>query len=142
MPTRNASASWEGGLKTGRGKFSGEGGSVGGQYSFSSRFESGVGTNPEELIAAAEASCFSMALSGSLEKAGATPKKIDTKAACTVEKTDAGMTITSIKLDVTVSADGISADEFKKVARATADGCPVSRALAGNVRIDLDARLA
>ena len=142
MPTRNASAAWEGGLKSGRGKFSGEGGSIGGQYSFSSRFESGVGTNPEELLAAAEASCYSMALSGSLEKAGATPKKIDTKAACTVEKTDAGMTITTIKLDVTVSADGISAEELKKVARATADGCPVSRALAGNVRIDVDARLA
>src|SRR5215204_4333637 len=85
MPTRNASATWEGGLKGGKGRFSGEGGSIGGQYSFTSRFEDGVGTNPEELLAAAEASCYSMALSGGLEKAGATPKRIDTKAACTVE---------------------------------------------------------
>jgi lipoyl-dependent peroxiredoxin len=142
MPTRNANATWEGGLRGGKGNFSGEGGSIGGQYSFNTRFEDGVGTNPEELIAAAEASCFSMALSGNLEKAGATPKRVDTKAACTVEKTEAGMTITNIKLDVTVSADNISEDDFQKAVATTRDGCPVSRALKGNVRIDVNARLA
>jgi osmotically inducible protein OsmC len=85
MPTRNASALWEGGLRGGKGRFTGDSTSISGQYTFTTRFEDGVGTNPEELLAAAEASCFSMALSGGLEKAGATPKKIETKAACTVE---------------------------------------------------------
>jgi osmotically inducible protein OsmC len=141
MPTRNATAVWEGTLKGGRGSFSGETGAVNGQYNFGSRFESGEGSNPEELLAAAEAACFSMALSGNLEKSGATPKKIETRAACTVERTDAGMTITSIKLDVKVSADGISADEFQRIAGTTKDTCPVSRALKGNVRMDINARL-
>jgi osmotically inducible protein OsmC len=142
MPTRKASATWEGTLKGGRGSFSSESGAVGGQYSFGSRFESGVGSNPEELLAAAEAACFSMALSGNLEKAGAVPSKIESKAACTVEKTDAGMTITTIALDVAVSASGISAEEFAKVAQATKETCPVSRALKGNVKLELTARLA
>lgn len=141
MPTRNASATWEGPLKGGRGTFSGDSGAVGGDYTFASRFEGGKESSPEELIAAAEAACFSMALSGNLEKAGATPKRVDTKAACTVERTDAGMTITSIKLDVEVSADGVSADEFSKIAGTTKETCPVSRALKGNVKIDLTARL-
>ena len=142
MPTRNASAIWEGTLKGGRGSFKGEGGSIGGQYNFGSRFESGVGSNPEELLAAAEAACFSMALSGNLERANATPKKIESKAACTVEKTDAGMTITTIALDVVVSADGISNEEFQKIAQQTKETCPVSRAFKGNVRIDVNARLS
>jgi osmotically inducible protein OsmC len=141
MPTRNATAVWEGTLKEGRGSFNGETGAIGGQYNFSSRFESGVGSNPEELLAAAEAACFSMALSGNLEKSGATPKKIETKASCTVERTDAGMTITSINLDVKVTADGVSADEFNRIANTTKETCPVSRALKGNVRIELSARL-
>jgi osmotically inducible protein OsmC len=100
-----------------------------------------VGSNPEELLAAAEAACYSMALSGALEKAGAVPNKVESKAACTVEKTDAGMTITTIALDVTVSASGISAEEFAKVAAATKETCPVSRALKGNVKLELTARL-
>jgi osmotically inducible protein OsmC len=141
MPTRKAAATWDGTLKAGRGSFSSESGAVGGQYSFGSRFESGVGSNPEELLAAAEAACYSMALSGALEKAGAVPNKVESKAACTVEKTDAGMTITTIALDVTVSASGISAEEFAKVAAATKETCPVSRALKGNVKLELTARL-
>jgi osmotically inducible protein OsmC len=141
MPTRNAAATWEGTLKGGKGTFNGESGAVGGQYSFGSRFESGIGSNPEELIAAAEAACYSMALSGAIEKAGGVPKKISSKAACTVEKTDQGMTITSIRLDVEVSAEGISAEEFDRVTLATGEGCPVSRAFKGNVRIDVNASL-
>jgi lipoyl-dependent peroxiredoxin len=81
MPTRRSSAKWEGGLKTGKGTFKGESGAIGGQYSFSSRFENGVGSNPEELLAAAEAACFSMALSGGLEKNGTLPTSIETSAA-------------------------------------------------------------
>jgi osmotically inducible protein OsmC len=142
MRTSNAAAVWEGTLRAGHGSFSGESGGIGGQYTFSSRFEGGTGSNPEELLAAAEAACYSMALSGNLEKAGATPRKIESKAACTVEKTDAGMTVTTIKLDVTVAADGISSDEFQKVALATRDTCPVSRAFKGNVKMELSARLA
>jgi osmotically inducible protein OsmC len=141
MPTRNASAKWEGTLRAGSGTFTGESGAVGGQYTFGSRFESGTGSNPEELIAAALAACYSMALSGDLGKAGATPESIATSAACTVEKTDAGMTITTIHLDVKASATGISADDFQKVAATTKDGCPVSRALKGNVKIELTAAL-
>jgi osmotically inducible protein OsmC len=141
MPTRNASATWEGGLKGGRGNFRGENGTIAAEYNFSSRFESGKGSNPEELLAAAEAACFSMALSGNIEKAGGTPKKIDTKAACTVEKTDAGMTVTSIRLDVQVAADGISAEDFSRAVETTKDTCPVSRAFKGNVKIEANARL-
>jgi osmotically inducible protein OsmC len=118
-----------------------ESGAAQGRYSFGSRFAGDTGSNPEELLAAAEAACYSMALSGNLEKAGATPRKIDTTAKCTVEKLEAGMTITSITLDVTVAADGITNDEFQKVAAATRDGCPVSRALKA-VKLELVARLA
>src|SRR5687767_8340281 len=102
MPTRKASAVWNGGLKGGNGTFKGETG-LGGAYNFSSRFENGTGSNPEELLAAAEAACFSMALSGNLEKNGTPPTKIETTAACTVEKVDDKMTITRIELTVKAS---------------------------------------
>ena len=100
MPTRNASAKWEGGMKGGKGTFNGEGGAISGQYNFGSRFENGTGSNPEELLAAAEAACFSMALSGSLERNGTPPTSVETEAACTVEKSGDGFSITRIKLDV------------------------------------------
>ena len=103
MPTRNASAKWEGGLKGGKGSFSGQTG-LGGQYNFSSRFENGQGSNPEELLAAAEAACFSMALSAGLEGNGTPPTSVETKAACTIEKVGDGFSITKMALDVT--ADG------------------------------------
>lgn len=141
MPTRNASAAWEGGLRGGKGTFNGESGVIAGDYSFGSRFESGGGTNPEELLAAAEAACFSMALSGALERGGHKPERVETKAACTIEKVADGFKITRIRLDVTARVPGMDRDDFKDIAEATKSGCPVSVALLGNVEIDLEARL-
>lgn len=144
MPTRRSSAHWEGGIKTGKGTFKGESGAIGGQYSFSSRFEEGVGSNPEELLAAAEAACFSMALSGNIERAGGTPTSIDTNAACTVSPNPGGggFTITKIDLDVTVAASGIDDAKFQEVAQQTVETCPVSRSLHGNVELTVTARLS
>ncbi len=140
MPTRSASAKWEGGLKSGRGTFSGQTG-LGGQYNFSSRFESGTGSNPEELLAAAEAACYSMALSGGLERNGTPATSIETKAACTIEKVGEGFTITKMQLDVRGVVPNIDDATFQKIATATKSGCPVSRALAG-VEISVTATLA
>lgn len=141
MPTRNASVVWEGGIRNGKGSFKGESGAIEAPYSFSARFEDEPGTNPEELLAAAEAACYSMALAGNLERSGATPKRIDSKAACTVEKAGDGFQITRIRLVVRVAAEGIEDAKFQEVAEATKEGCPVSKALKGNVEIELDARL-
>ena len=140
MPTRRASATWEGGLQGGTGQFSGESGSIEGAYSFGSRFGDSGGTNPEELLAAAEAACFSMALSGSLEKAGHAPERVHTDAACTVEKSAEGFTITRIDLKTTARVPGMDASAFREVAEQTKKGCPVSRALTG-VDIRLEASL-
>jgi lipoyl-dependent peroxiredoxin len=141
MPTRNASAVWEGGLQGGKGTFNGESGKIGGSYSFGSRFGDAGGTNPEELLAAAEAACYSMALSAALEKAGTPPQRVETRAACTIEKQGEGFQITSMRLTVRAKAPGVSKDDFMKAAEATKDGCPVSKAFKGNLRFDLDARL-
>jgi osmotically inducible protein OsmC len=141
MPTRRASAKWEGGLKGGKGSFTGESGAIGGQYSFSSRFENGVGSNPEELLAAAEAACFSMALSGALEKNGTPPTSVETSAACTVGPVEGGFAISSIALDVTAVAPGIDDAKFQEIAAATLQGCPVSKALHGNVKLTVNAKL-
>lgn len=141
MPTRHASAVWEGGLQGGKGTFSGESGAIGGQYSFSSRFAEGTGSNPEELLAAAEAACFSMALSGALERNGTPPTRVETKAACTVEKKEVGFTITTIALTVTAAVPGLDDATFQKIAADTKEGCPVSRTFKGNVEIPLTARL-
>ena len=140
MPTRNATAAWEGGLQQGKGSFKGESGTIGGSYSFGTRFGDEKGTNPEELLAAAEAACFSMALSGALEKEGATPTKVETRAACTVEKQGPGFKITTMKLVVRAAASNIDEAKFQQVAQATVAGCPVSVALAG-VKIDVEATL-
>ena len=140
MPTRTATASWEGGLKGGKGSFNGESGAIKGSYSFGSRFENEKGSNPEELLAAAEAACFSMALALGLEKAGTPSTKVETSAACTVEKQGAGFTITTMKLTVRASVPGIQDAAFQKAVQETKVGCPVSRALTG-VKIDVDARL-
>lgn len=142
MPTRNASAVWEGGLKGGKGSFKGESGSIGGAYSFGSRFENAGGSNPEELLAAAEAACFSMALGAGLEKNGTPPTKVETKAACTVEPVPGGFGITTMKLDVTATVPGIDNAKFQHIASETKEGCPVSKALKNNVKIELTARLA
>ena len=137
---RKASAVWEGGLKDGKGKLSTASGVLSNtQYSFATRFENGVGTNPEELIAAAHAGCFSMALSGQLGAAGMTAKSIQTAATLTMEKTDAGFTITAVHLDVTAVIPGADAAAFATAANNAKAGCPVSRVL--NAKITMDARL-
>jgi osmotically inducible protein OsmC len=140
MPTRNASAAWEGGLRGGSGTYSGESG-MGGSYSFGSRFENAGGSNPEELLAAAEAACFSMALSGALEKNGTPSSKVETKAACTVEKQGDGFAITKISLEVRATVPGIDDAAFQKIAAATKDGCPVSKAFKGNLKLEIQASL-
>ena len=139
MPTRKASAAWTGGLKGGKGTYQGESG-LAGSYSFGSRFENAGGSNPEELLAAAEAACFSMALSGALEKNGTPPTSVETTAACTVEKVGEQMTITRIALSTKVKAAGIDKAAFDRIARETKEGCPVSRALKA-VDLQLQAEL-
>lgn len=141
MPTRHATATWEGGLKNGKGSFQGQTG-LQAAYSFGSRFESGAGSNPEELLAAAEAACYSMALSLGLEGAGHPPRRIETEAACTIDKVGDGFRITGMKLKVRASVPGLDAAQFQQIAEATKTGCPVSAALAGNVPITLDAQLS
>jgi len=141
MPTRNASAAWEGGLRGGKGTFSGESGVIAGDYSFGSRFEQAGGTNPEELLAAAEAACFSMALSAALERGGHAPQRVETKAACTIVKVGDGFKITRMRLETVARVPGMDRDQFKDVAEATKSTCPVSVALQGNVEIELNARL-
>ena len=140
MPTRNATAVWQGGLAKGSGTFRGQTG-LGGGYSFGSRFENAVGSNPEELLAAAEASCYSMALSLGLEKEGFPPTRVETQAACTVEKVGEGFKITRMQLVARATVAGIDDARFQAIAAATKEGCPVSAALRGNVQIDLEATL-
>ena len=140
MPTRNASAVWEGGLRGGKGSFKSESGAIGGSYSFGSRFGDAGGTNPEELLAAAEAACFSMALSGALEKNGTPASRVQTNAACTVEKVGEGFKITTMKLDVIADVPNVDDAKFQEIAKGTKVGCPVSQALAG-VDIQLTAEL-
>jgi len=137
---RTGSAHWSGGLKDGKGTVSTASGVLHGtQYSFSTRFENGTGTNPEELIAAAHAGCFSMALSAQLGNAGMTAQSIDTTATLTLEKTEAGFSITASHLDVTVKIPGADQAKFEEAAKAAETGCPVSRVL--NAKITMDAKL-
>jgi len=131
---RSASAAWQGGLKDGKGTISTDSGVLDNtQYSFSTRFEDGKGTNPEELIAAAHAGCFTMALSGQLGTAGMTAEKINTTAAVTLEKTDAGFTITKVHLDVTAKIPGATKEAFETAANNAKAGCPVSRLLKAEI---------
>ena len=141
MPTRRASAVWEGGLQKGKGSVKTASGAVDSQYSFGSRFESAKGTNPEELLAAADAACFAMALSVALERAGTPVTRLEASAACTIEKVADAFKITTMKLTARATVPGATADAFQKAAQAAKDGCPVSNALKGNVAIDLDAAL-
>ncbi|HEX5726638.1 MAG TPA: OsmC family peroxiredoxin [Longimicrobiaceae bacterium] len=136
MATRNASATWEGGLREGKGSFEGESGVLGGKYNFGSRFGESGGTNPEELLAAAEAACFSMALAAGLEKAGTPATRVHTRAACTVEKVEAGFAITTLRLRVTGQVPGVDEAAFRQAAETTKATCVVSKALAG-VKIEL-----
>jgi osmotically inducible protein OsmC len=140
MPTRNASAKWVGGLKGGKGSFKGSRGVIGGAYSFRTRFREEAGTNPEELLAAAEAACFSMALSGALEGAGTPAERVQTEAACTVAQADGGFRITTMNLRVRARVPGADNDAFQRAVEGTRTGCPVSKALAG-VDIQVEATL-
>jgi osmotically inducible protein OsmC len=140
MPTRTSSARWQGTLKDGSGTVSLGSGAYEGAYSFVSRFEDGTGTNPEELIAAALAGCYSMALSAALDREGHAPRSVDTSAAVHLEKNDSGLAISRIDLTTRGDVPGIDAAEFEKHAEATRTGCIVSRAL-GAVEITLNATL-
>ena len=138
---RSASAVWRGGLRDGKGVFTTESGALRSvPYTFRTRFESDPGTNPEELIAAAHAGCFSMALSGELGKAGMNPESIETRSSLTFEKTDAGFTITTIHLDVRAKVPGADPAAFQTAAENAKKGCPVSRVL--NAKITMTATLA
>jgi osmotically inducible protein OsmC len=137
---RTASAVWEGGLKDGKGRMSTDTGVLSNaQYSFGTRFENGIGTNPEELIGAAHAGCFSMAFSGQLGNAGMTPTSINTTATVTLEKLDAGWTITNVHLDVQAKVPGADPAKFQEAAENAKKGCPISRLL--NTKITMDAKL-
>ena len=137
---RKASAVWNGSLKEGKGTISTDSGVLSNtQYSFSTRFENGAGTNPEELIAAAHAGCFTMALSGQLGNVGMTPESLETTAAVTLEKLEAGFTITKIHLDVTARIPGADKAAFEKAADNAKAGCPISRLL--KAEITMTARL-
>jgi len=140
MAKRTASAVWEGNLREGKGKVKLGSGAFEGQYSFSSRFEEGTGTNPEELIGAAHAGCFSMALAAGLTKAGHHPKRINTKANVSLEKVGEGFKITTIELNSEGEVAGIDEQTFLDAAEAAKKNCPVSQALAG-VNITLKATL-
>ncbi|HLB37800.1 MAG TPA: OsmC family peroxiredoxin [Gemmatimonadales bacterium] len=141
MPTSNATAVWNGKLKDGNGQYAAGSGAFKGDYTFATRFEGKAGTNPEELIAAAHAACFSMALSAGLEKAGTPATRITTKAACTLESGGGGSKITKMRLETRGTVPGVDQAAFLKAAEAAKEGCPVSGALKGNVAVELDARL-
>lgn len=137
---RKASAQWTGDLKTGRGAISSQSGAFSGlPYSFTTRFEQAAGTNPEELIAAAHAGCFSMALSGQLSSAGLKPESIRTSAAVTMEKLEKGWTVTKVHLEVSAKVPGVDAAKFQELAGNAKSGCPISRLL--NAEISMKATL-
>ncbi len=139
---RKATAQWQGGLKDGKGTIStGSGLLQDAQYSFGTRFEEGLGTNPEELIAAAHAGCFTMALSAELGKAGLTPESLQTSAIVSFGKKDDKPTITKIQLRTEARIPGANQSAFDKAARDAKTGCPISRLFQGNTEITLDAKL-
>lgn len=140
MPTRTSEAEWQGNLREGRGHMRFGGGAYDGAFSWASRFSDGGGTNPEELIAAAHAGCYAMALSADLTAAGFTARDIRTKAELHLDTVDGKPTIALIELSVGAEVPGIDAATFAKIAEGTKQNCPVSRALAA-VKITLDATL-
>jgi len=141
MPVRRAHAEWKGGLQGGEGNVALDSGAFSGAYSYTSRFEEGTGTNPEELIAAAHSACFSMALAAELEAAGHAPDSVETSATVHFLKQDGGFAITRIDLSTDARVPGVDEAEFQRLAGEAKAGCPISRALAA-VEITLDARLA
>jgi lipoyl-dependent peroxiredoxin len=142
MPVRTAEAEWKGDLPKGSGKMKTGTGSFDGAYSFGTRFEEVPGTNPEELIAAAHAGCFSMAFSNQLAKAGFTPTSVKTTAKVHLEKGEAGFGITKIELVTRAVVPGVDEQTFREKAEAAKTGCPISKALAAVPTITLDAQLA
>lgn len=141
MPTGKAEARWQGDLKSGKGTMKLGSGAWEGAYSFASRFESGHGTNPEELIGAAQAGCFSMALAAGLNKAGFQPRQVHTTAKVQLERVGEGFEITAIELDSEADVPGIDEATFQTHAEAAKTGCPISKAVTG-VELRLNARLA
>jgi lipoyl-dependent peroxiredoxin len=141
MPTRRATAVWEGGLQQGKGSVKTESGALDAPYSFGTRFGAVKGANPEELLAAAEAACYAMALGVGLERSGTPAKRIEANAACTIDKVGDAFKITTMKLTVRATVPGLSADAFQKAAQTTKESCPVSVALKTGVAIELDAAL-
>jgi len=138
---RKASARWEGDLKTGRGVVSTDSGVLqSAPYSFTTRFENEKGTNPEELVAAAHAGCFTMALSAELGKAGLLPERLETTATVTLDKLESGWTVSGSHLEVVGKVPGASPDAFRTAAEAAEKGCPISRLL--NAKITMEAKLA
>ena len=140
MPTRSASATWNGDLKSGNGSYEGKSGALKGNYSFGTRFENAPGSNPEELIGAAHAACYSMALAHGLASAGMKPQRVNTTAAVTIDQVPGGFKITKIKLTCEASVPGADQAKFQEIANATKTGCPVSGALSA-VPMELDAKL-
>ena len=139
---RTAGAVWQGNLKEGKGKISTQSGVLkDSQYSFGTRFENGIGTNPEELIAAAHAGCFTMALSAQLTTANLPPESLETTAKVTLDRTDAGPTITKIHLATKAKVPGADKAAFDKAADEAKKNCPISRLFQGNTEITLDAVL-
>jgi osmotically inducible protein OsmC len=141
MTISTASATWEGGLKNGKGTFEARSGAFQGGYSFATRFEGAGGSTPEELLAAAHAACFSMALSAGLEKAGHSPARIRTTASAHMEKVGGGFKVTRMRLETRGSVPGIDQAAFAAAAEAARTGCPVSNVFHGNIEIELEATL-
>src|SRR5205807_7231840 len=139
--TSTATAIWEGRLRDGNGSFKAGSGAFSAAYSFATRFGGAKGTNPEELIAAAHAACFSMALSAGLEKSGKPATRVETSAQCTIEVVDGAPKITKMELAVRGKVPGLDQAAFQKAAEEEKRGCPVSKALAGVPQITLDAKL-
>jgi lipoyl-dependent peroxiredoxin len=140
MPAKG-NAEWTGDLKSGTGTFSAGDGGIAGEYSVASRFEDGPGANPEQLIAAAHSSCYSMFLSGVLSNAGTPPEWVRTDAAVTIRRTDDGPTITTIALSTVARVPGVDDAAFQEAAQTAKAGCPVGKALAAVAEITLEARL-
>jgi osmotically inducible protein OsmC len=142
MPIRTATARWEGNLTEGSGTMKTGKGGIQGNYSFKSRFEEGEGTNPEELIGAAHAGCFSMAFSKDLADAGFTPNSVETTAKVHLDKTAGGFGVTRIELDTVGDVPNIDADTFRKIAEGAKENCPISRLLSPGAQISLNATIS
>ncbi len=141
MIKRTANSQWDGGLTDGKGHMRFGSGAFDGQYSFSSRFENGTGTNPEELIGAAHSGCFSMAFAAGLGKAGFSPKSVKTTATVHMDKVDGGFKIVEVILDTEADVPGIDEKTFQEIAEGSKKGCPISQALAAIPKITLHAKL-